>query len=99
PELFALFSNTITLTSLDSENDVVNVIPTEVTALLDCRLLPETDADVFLEELKKRLKNPDIEVSTIYKTPKMKSSDPDNEFYRHMKAAIRSEEHTSELQS
>lgn len=88
PELFALFSNTITLTSLDSENDVVNVIPTEVTALLDCRLLPETDADVFLEELKKRLKNPDIEVSTIYKTPKMKSSDPDNEFYRHMKTAI-----------
>src|SRR5690606_5728832 len=88
PELFALFSNTITLTSIDSENDVVNVIPSEVTALLDCRLLPETDADAFLEDIKKRLKNSNIEVSTIYKTPKMKSSDPDNDFYRHMQAAI-----------
>ena len=88
PELFALFSNTITLTSIDSENDVVNVIPSEVTALLDCRLLPKTDADEFLEDLKKRLKNPNIEVSTIYKTPKMKSSDPDNEYYRHLEAAI-----------
>lgn len=88
PELFALFSNTITLTSLDSENDVVNVIPSEVTALLDCRLLPKTDADEFLEDLKKRLKNPNIEVSTIYKTPKMKSSDPDNEFFHHLKTAI-----------
>ncbi len=89
PELFALFSNTITLTGIDSENDVINVIPSEVTALLDCRLLPQTDADQFLEDLKRRLKNPNIEVSTIYKTPKMKSSDPDNEYYRHLEAAIR----------
>lgn len=88
PELFALFSNTITLTSLDSQNDVVNVIPSEVTALLDCRLLPDTDTEVFLEGLKKRLNNENIEVATIYNTPKMKSSDPDNEYYRHLQAAI-----------
>src|SRR5690606_14592754 len=50
--------------------------------------LPKTDADTFLEDLKKRLKNPDIEVSTIYKTPVMKSSDPNNEYYRHLQAAI-----------
>src|SRR5690606_3036824 len=88
PELFALFSNTITLTSLDSQNDVVNVIPSEVTALLDCRLLPNTDTETFLEDLKKRLNNDNIEVATIYNTPKMKSSDPDNEYYRHLQAAI-----------
>lgn len=88
PELFALFSNTITLTSLDSENDVVNVIPSEVTALLDCRLLPGADEEAFLNDLEKSLNNPNIEVSTIYKTPKMKSSDPNNEYYSHLKTAI-----------
>ncbi|MDG3583395.1 M20 family metallopeptidase [Galbibacter pacificus] len=88
PELFALFSNTITLTSLDSENDVVNVIPSEVTALLDCRLLPEANKEEFLEEVKKRLKNDDIEVSTIYTMPEMKSSDDNNIFYKHLKDAI-----------
>ena len=88
PELFSVFSNTITLTSLESNNDVVNVIPSEVTALLDCRLLPEANKDKFLANLKKRLDNDDIEVSTIYSMPKMKSSDDKSIFYKNLKTAI-----------
>ncbi|WP_417444366.1 M20/M25/M40 family metallo-hydrolase [Joostella sp.] len=88
PELFSIFSNTITLTSVDSMNDVVNVIPSEVTALLDCRLLPNSSKDEFLENIKKRLDNDDIEVSTIYSMPEMKSSDDESIYYKNLKKAI-----------
>src|SRR5690606_38768561 len=86
PELFALFSNTITLTSIDSENDVVNVIPSKMNELLDYKLLPKTESDEIIEDIKKRLKNPNIKVSTIYQTPPMKSSDIDNKYLLHPQA-------------
>ncbi|QLE02300.1 M20/M25/M40 family metallo-hydrolase [Galbibacter sp. BG1] len=88
PELFSIFSNTITLTSLESNNDVVNVIPSEATALLDCRLLPEASKDEFIEDIKRRLKNDNIEVSVIYSMPKMESSDDKSIFYKNLKNAI-----------
>ncbi|MCX2678575.1 M20/M25/M40 family metallo-hydrolase [Galbibacter sp. EGI 63066] len=88
PELFALFSNTITLTSLESDNNVVNVIPSEVIALLDCRLLPNTSEEAFLEDFKKRLKNNNIEISILHSSPKMKSSNDKSPFYKHLKKAI-----------
>ncbi|MEL4307766.1 M20 family metallopeptidase [Joostella sp. CR20] len=88
PELFSVFSNTITLTSIDSNNDVVNVIPTEATALLDCRLLPDASKEEFLADVKKRLKNDDIEISIIHSQPEMKSSDDKSTYYQSLKTAI-----------
>ncbi|MCM5663147.1 M20/M25/M40 family metallo-hydrolase [Galbibacter mesophilus] len=88
PELFSIFSNTITLTSLESNNDVVNVIPSEATALLDCRLLPGASKEEFIEDIKKRLKNEDIEISVIYSMPKMQSSDDNSIYFKNLKKAI-----------
>ena len=87
-ELFALFSNTITLTSLDSDNDVVNIIPHKIKALLDCRLLPGQSADDFLQDVKNTLKNESIEITIVNKCPKMKPSSPNNRFYLHYQDAV-----------
>lgn len=51
PALRARLSNTIALTTFNT-GIKVNVIPAVATATLDCRLLPDVDADLFLEELK-----------------------------------------------
>ncbi len=89
PELFALFTNTITLTSLDSDNDVHNVIPHKIRALLDCRLLPDQSADDFLQNVKNKLKNEAIEITIVNKCPEMKPSSRTNKFYLHYEEAIK----------
>ena len=50
----AIQQDTLSLTSLRSgvgDPPKVNVIPSSAEATIDCRLLPDTDADVYLEEL------------------------------------------------
>ncbi|MGI8927512.1 MAG: M20/M25/M40 family metallo-hydrolase [Tepidiformaceae bacterium] len=51
PSLRARLSNTVALTTINT-GIKVNVIPAVATATLDCRLLPDVDADAFLDELK-----------------------------------------------
>lgn len=89
PELFALFSNTITLTSVDSENEVINVIPNKSKALLDCRLLPQESRDDFLKYLKKRLKNDSIKITILNEMPDMIPSDEKNKYYILLKNTIK----------
>ena len=48
---FALTRNTCAITRLFG-SDKINVVPTEASAELDCRLLPDQDAEVFLDELR-----------------------------------------------
>jgi acetylornithine deacetylase/succinyl-diaminopimelate desuccinylase-like protein len=50
----AMIRNTISLTILQAGNKA-NVIPSESTATLDCRLIPGSSKKEFLEEIKKRL--------------------------------------------
>ncbi|WP_242404064.1 M20 family metallopeptidase [Formosa agariphila] len=88
PELFSLFSNSVTLTSVNSHNDVINVIPDEVTALLDCRLLPEQTNEEFLEGIKKQLKNKDITVKVIQESPITETSDDNTMFFKEIVKAI-----------
>lgn len=88
PELFALFSNTITLTSLHSNNHVINVIPDEATALLDCRLLPQADSATFMEDVKKRLDNEEIKISILKAMPPMQPSAEDNFFFQCLKKTL-----------
>ena len=88
PKLFALFSNTITLTNIESNNDVINIIPNKTTALLDCRLLPLESRDKFLRHVKKCLKNDSIKISVINTIPEFIPSDSDNIFYKNLKSVI-----------
>lgn len=75
PEVAALFSNTITLTSVSNPAIVQNAIPNKTTALLDCRLLPGTDVTTFIINLKKKLKNPNLTIETVFEAPDGGSSD------------------------
>ena len=40
----------------------INVIPSEATATLDVRVLPDEDIDRFVEELRKVVNDPAVEV-------------------------------------
>ncbi|RLD83882.1 MAG: acetylornithine deacetylase [Bacteroidetes bacterium] len=88
PELFALFSNTITLTNLYTNSNAYNEIASKTGAYLDCRLLPNTDENEFLEMIRKRLDNDDIKITIINQMPTTKHSQVDNLFYKNLSSSI-----------
>ena len=88
PELFSIFSNTITLTNLNSSSQALNTNSTVARAGLDCRLLPETDETAFAEEIRKRLKNNNIRMRVVKSTPRNRPSSTKNIFHKNLKAAI-----------
>ncbi|MCP4727793.1 MAG: M20/M25/M40 family metallo-hydrolase [bacterium] len=64
----ALQRNTISLTVIQGyvgDPPKSNVIPDESHAVLDCRLLPETDPDEFIEELKQVINDDRVEINYI----------------------------------
>ena len=88
PELFSLFSNSITLTSIDSNINVVNVIPNKIDALLDCRLLPSQSRDEFLQELKRNIKSNKVKITILNEMPEMVPIEEENIFYTNLKNSI-----------
>ena len=66
----ALQRNTISLTVMKGfvgEPPKSNVIPGKTEAVLDCRLLPDQDADEFVAELKKVIDDPRVKIDYIEK--------------------------------
>ena len=51
PATAAMITNTVHLTGLEGANQP-NVVPSEVSALLDCRVQPDIDPNVVLQELR-----------------------------------------------
>jgi len=88
PGLFALFSNTITLTDIHTNSHSFNNISSKTIAYLDCRLLPQTDSDLFLKEIKKRLDNENIKITIVEQSPQIKPSSVDNLYYKNLEKAI-----------
>jgi acetylornithine deacetylase/succinyl-diaminopimelate desuccinylase-like protein len=88
PELFALFTNTITLTNIYTNSQSINKISSKTGASLDCRLLPETNENDFLNEIKKRLNNENIKISIVEQSPRSKPSSINNMYYTNIKRAI-----------
>jgi acetylornithine deacetylase/succinyl-diaminopimelate desuccinylase-like protein len=97
PEVFSMMSNTVTLTSLQSETNTVNLIPGKTTALVDCRLLPNTNRNDFLLNLKKRLDNDSIKISVLYETPPMKPTSDTTFFYRSIHQSIKNSYPAAEI--
>jgi acetylornithine deacetylase/succinyl-diaminopimelate desuccinylase-like protein len=67
PGMGNLFINTIQVTVLRG-GERINVIPAKASARLDIRLLPDTDAAVFLANVK-RLLGRDFEVKVLVTSP------------------------------
>jgi acetylornithine deacetylase/succinyl-diaminopimelate desuccinylase-like protein len=88
PLLLALFSNTITLTSLSDDNNRINAIPNVVTAVLDCRLLPGESTDKFLKILQRSLNNKNITIEILNEMKDGPISSNTTNFYKHLESAI-----------
>lgn len=67
PGLHRLFLDTVQVTVLEGSGSV-NVIPAEASALIDVRLLPDTDAEAFLAEVREVL-GKDVEVEVLVSAP------------------------------
>lgn len=88
PALAALFTDNITLTGIRAGGHAVNVIPQNCTAMLDCRLLPETDEDRFLKKLKRKMRSSDIGIALLLETPQVIPSPPEGQFYQSFKESL-----------
>ncbi len=75
----AMLRNTLSLTVLQGGSKA-NVIPSESTGILDCRLLPGTDKEEFLKEVKKRV-GQEIEVEVIAESRSLPPSPIDTELF------------------
>jgi acetylornithine deacetylase/succinyl-diaminopimelate desuccinylase-like protein len=87
----AIQRNTISLTTLTSgvgSPPKVNVIPSTAEATLDCRLLPGTNADEFVSEMKARINDPRVTVEVITKAPDPPMSRIDTPLFAAVSAAI-----------
>jgi acetylornithine deacetylase/succinyl-diaminopimelate desuccinylase-like protein len=76
----AMVRDTISLTILQGGNKD-NVIPSESTATLDCRLIPGSSKEKFLKEIKKRLGD-GIEVAVKGKSLSLPPSSFDTDLFR-----------------
>jgi len=61
PSFAALLQDTCSITRLQG-SPKINVVPPEASAELDCRLLPDQNADAFIAELRARIGDDGIEI-------------------------------------
>lgn len=66
----------------------INVIPERAEAQLDCRLLPETDAEEFHRWLVGRIANDHIRLEMIQQSPPSGIAPVDNPFYRAVTSSV-----------
>ena len=76
----AMVRDTISLNILQGGSKA-NVIPSESTAVLDCRLIPGSSKDHFLGEIKKRLGD-EIEVEVVSESKSLPPSPFDTDLFR-----------------
>ncbi|MEM8962612.1 MAG: M20/M25/M40 family metallo-hydrolase [Acidobacteriota bacterium] len=82
----AFLTDTIQVTRLDT-SDSINVIAAEAVAYVDIRLLPETDDEAFLEEVRERL-GPAVQVEVLLRAPRSAPSPTDHELYRLLEEVL-----------
>jgi acetylornithine deacetylase/succinyl-diaminopimelate desuccinylase-like protein len=80
PILNAMVRDTISLTILQGGSKI-NVIPSESTASLDCRLIPGSSKEDFLKEVKKRLGD-EIEVKVVSESRSLPPSPLDTDLFQ-----------------
>lgn len=88
----AIQRSTIALTWLKSgvgDPPKINVIPSVAEAGLDCRVLPGTTRDQWIEEVKRRLADPSLKIEIITESDEPIVTSHDTPIYRNLEAAIR----------
>jgi len=87
PLIASTVTNTVSITYLSTPECAINQIPQEITAYLDCRLLPGTSTPHFLSYLWQKLDNSQIELSVIEETQGSDPTVPDR-FYSLLAESI-----------
>jgi carboxypeptidase PM20D1 len=85
--IYSLVTNTVTMTSITTPHGPPNMIPHEITTILDCRLLPGQDTEEFLEIVKKILGNEEMSITILHHDIKVPPTRPDR-YYYFMKHAL-----------
>lgn len=73
PDILARLTNTISITVLQGSNKT-NIIPSEATAELDCRLLPGWTIDRWIAQIRQVINDPAIRIDVILNFPPASSS-------------------------
>ncbi len=89
PNLYALTTNTITITSICTPELDHNQIAQSVEATLDCRLITSSDKDDLLKEIKELIRDPRIKIEVVEKGSRSYISTPEK-YYNLMSDAIKS---------
>lgn len=86
PGMANLFLDSVQVTVLEAGNQI-NVIPAEARARLDIRLLPDTDDEIFLSEIRELL-GKRIDTKVLLRTPPSAPSPVSSAVYRELAAAL-----------
>lgn len=87
PLLLSTVSNTITLTKFYGQDNDLNQIPQEIIVGMDCRLLPETSTEEFIQSLEKITGTEEIEISVIKETVHAPPTEPDR-YFSHIETSL-----------
>lgn len=88
PVFAAMVQNTAVLTNIYNPPGPPNQISTRATAILDCRLLPQTKIKKFIRAIKYGLFEPRFKVTVLNQCPESEESDPDLPEYLSFSDAI-----------
>ncbi len=72
PPILALLENTIAITGLEGSKKI-NIVPPVASAQLDCRLLPGTSIDQWLQQVRKVVQDDSITIDVILNFPPTES--------------------------
>ena len=86
PGMANLFLDSVQVTVLEAGSQI-NSIPAEARAQLDIRLLPDTDDEAFLNEIRELL-GQQIDVKVLLRTPPSAPSPVSTSVYRELAAAL-----------
>jgi acetylornithine deacetylase/succinyl-diaminopimelate desuccinylase-like protein len=86
PWSVAMTRDTVALTMLNSGYKP-NVIPERAEAVFDCRLLPDTKMQPFIEQLHKTIDDPDVKIEIIQAPEPAPASPTDNPLFLAMRRA------------
>ena len=74
PPTRAALTNTCQVTGFDGKGSAPNVIPSEVAAIVDCRVLPGTAPETLLAELKTLVADEGISLEVVQSSPSSEST-------------------------
>lgn len=83
---YTLTNNTISITQLSSNSLATNQSSDKAVAILDCRLLPETDVEKFIKKLR-RTTFFRVQIEEIYAGPQAKPS-PEGLYFQALQKAV-----------